>query len=166
MEIVSGRAIVDFDMQLGEQYLVQKVNRLQLYSAGLVMLSLSYGRTEATLFVNLQAWESYKADNLLQLVDPTLQMNFPKDEALRFLKIGLLCVQEMSKLRPRMTRAVEMLAGEVDLKDYHISQPGLVSDFTSIKMGQHQSSDQSTFSRGSGASSTQNRYSSDFGLSL
>ncbi|KAK9920897.1 hypothetical protein M0R45_029435 [Rubus argutus] len=137
LEIVSGRAIVDFDMQLGEQYLVQK------------------------------AWESYKADNLLQLVDPTLQMNFPKDEALRFLKIGLLCVQEMAKLRPRMTRAVEMLAGEVDLKHYHISQPGLVSDFTSIKMGQHQSSDQSTFSRGSGASSTQNRYSSeDFGLSL
>lgn len=75
-------------------------------------------------------------------------------------------MQEMARLRPRMTRAVEMLAGEVDMKNYQISQPGLVSDFTNIKMGQHQSSDQSTFSRGSGASSTQNLYSSDFGLSL
>ncbi|XP_062003769.1 putative serine/threonine-protein kinase isoform X2 [Rosa rugosa] len=136
LEIVSGRAIVDFDMQLGEQFLVQK------------------------------AWESYKADNLLQLVDPILQMNFPKDEALRFLKVGLLCVQEMARLRPRMTRTVEMLAGEIDMKNYQISQPGLVSDFTNIKMGQHQSGDHSTFSRVSAASTTQTRFSSEeFGLS-
>ncbi|XP_004304423.1 PREDICTED: putative serine/threonine-protein kinase [Fragaria vesca subsp. vesca] len=131
LEIVSGRAIVDFDMQLGEQFLVQK------------------------------AWESYKADNLLQLVDPTLHMNFPKDEALRFLKVGLLCVQEMARLRPRMTRTVEMLAGEIEMKDYQISQPGLVSDFTNIKMDQHQSGDQSTFSRGSAASTIQTRFSSE-----
>ncbi|KAL6141972.1 hypothetical protein ACLB2K_060257 [Fragaria x ananassa] len=131
LEIVSGRAIVDFDMQLGEQFLVQK------------------------------AWESYKADNLLQLVDPTLHMNFPKDEALRFLKVGLLCVQEMARLRPRMTRTVEMLAGETEMKDYQISQPGLVSDFTNIKMDQHQSGDQSTFSRGSAASTIQTRFSSE-----
>ncbi|KAL6138588.1 hypothetical protein ACLB2K_063869 [Fragaria x ananassa] len=131
LEIVSGRAIVDFDMQLGEQFLVQK------------------------------AWESYKADNLMQLVDPTLHLNFPKDEALRFLKVGLLCVQEMARLRPRMTRTVEMLAGESEMKDYQISQPGLVSDFTNIKMDQHQSGDQSTFSRGSAASTIQTRFSSE-----
>lgn len=111
--------------------------------------------------MNLQAWESYKADNLLQLVDPTLHMNFPKDEALRFLKVGLLCVQEMARLRPRMTRTVEMLAGETEMKDYQISQPGLVSDFTNIKMDQHQSGDQSTFSRGSAASTIQTRFSSE-----
>ncbi|XP_050384558.1 putative serine/threonine-protein kinase [Argentina anserina] len=131
LEIVSGRAIVNFDMELGEQFLVQK------------------------------AWESYKADKLLQLVDPTLQMNFSKDEALRFLKVGLLCVQEMARLRPRMTRSVEMLAGEIDMKDYQISQPGLISDFTNIKMGRQQSGDNSTFSRGSAASTIQTRFSSD-----
>ncbi|KAM1050793.1 hypothetical protein ACFX2I_032370 [Malus domestica] len=124
LEIVSGRAVVDFDLQLGEQYLVQKV------------------------------WEAHKAGNLAQLVDPTLQMNFPTDEAIQFLKVGLLCVQERANQRPRMSKAVEMLSGDEVLKDSHISQPRHVSDFMDIKMRQENSSDQSTFSKASTASST------------
>ncbi|KAB2622328.1 serine/threonine-protein kinase [Pyrus ussuriensis x Pyrus communis] len=119
LEIVSGRAVVDFDLQLGEQYLVQKV------------------------------WEAHKDGNLAQLVDPTLQMNFPTDEAIRFLKVGLLCVQEKANHRPRMSKAVEMLSGDEVIKDSHISQPGLVSDFMDIKMRQDNSNDLSTFSKAS-----------------
>ncbi|CAL9002328.1 unnamed protein product [Prunus brigantina] len=137
LEIVSGRAVVDFDLEHGEHHLVQK------------------------------AWEAFKAGNLVQLVDPTLQMNFPEDEAIRFLKLGLLCVQEMAKLRPPMSRAVKILSGEVDIKDSQISEPGLVSDIMEIKMGQQQSCDQSTFSKASTASSTQNQSrSEDFVMSL
>lgn len=137
LEIVSGRAVVDFDLEHGEHHLVQK------------------------------AWEAFKAGNLVQLVDPTLQMNFPEDEAIRFLKLGLLCVQEMAKLRPQMSRAVKILSGEVDIKDSQISEPGLVSDIMEIKMGQQQSCDQSTFSKASTATSTQNQSrSEDFVMSF
>ncbi|ONI03083.1 hypothetical protein PRUPE_6G237400 [Prunus persica] len=137
LEIVSGRAVVDFDLEHGEHHLVQK------------------------------AWEAFKAGNLVQLVDPTLQMNFPEDEAVRFLNLGLLCVQEMAKLRPPMSRAVKILSGEVDIKDSQISEPGLISDIMEIKMGQQQSCDQSTFSKASTASSTQNQSrSEDFVMSL
>ncbi|KAI5349848.1 hypothetical protein L3X38_002739 [Prunus dulcis] len=69
------------------------------------------------------------------------------DEAVRFLKLGLLCVQEMAKLRPPMSRAVKILSGEVDIKDSQISEPRLISDIMEIKMGQQQSCDQSTFSK-------------------
>ncbi|KAM2566355.1 hypothetical protein TB2_009295 [Malus domestica] len=137
LEIVSGQAVMDFDMQLGEQYLVQKV------------------------------WEAHMAGTHVQLVDPTLQMNFPSDEAIRFLKVGLLCVQERANHRPRMSRVVEMLSDKEDIKDSHISQPGLVSDFMDIKTRQENSYDHSTFSKASTSSSTQNQYKSeDYVLSL
>ncbi|KAF4382193.1 hypothetical protein CsatB_016962 [Cannabis sativa] len=118
LEIVSGRKVVDFDMEHGEHYLVQK------------------------------AWEAYKGDELIQLVDSVLETNFPEEEAVRFIKIGLLCVQEHARLRPSMATAIKMLANEIELRDVEISQPGLVSDLMSIKMD-HQNLSQSTFSKGS-----------------
>jgi hypothetical protein len=72
-------------------------------------------------------------------VDPTLDKNFPETEAVRFLKVGLLCVQETAKLRPRMVAVVEMLVND-SVKDAKISPPGLVADFMNIRLRQTHSS--------------------------
>ncbi|XP_031284377.1 putative serine/threonine-protein kinase isoform X2 [Pistacia vera] len=106
LEIISGRQVVVFDLEQGEHYLVQK------------------------------AWEVYNAGNLVKLVDPTLQMNYPEEEAFRFFKVGLLCVQENVRLRPTMSEALKMLCNEMDIQDVQISRPGLVADLMDIKLSQ------------------------------
>ncbi|CAN1775778.1 Cold-responsive protein kinase 1, partial [Linum perenne] len=104
MEIISGRSAVDFDVELGEYYLVQK------------------------------AWSTYKTSNLLQLVDSALNMNFPEEEAVRFLKVSLLCVQETAKRRPKMSTVVKMLNNEIKLESFEISEPGHLSDLMGIRL--------------------------------
>ncbi|XP_022742765.1 putative serine/threonine-protein kinase [Durio zibethinus] len=106
LEIISGQTVVNFDLEHGEHYLVQK------------------------------AWEIYRANSLLQLVDPTVRMNYPEEEAVRFIKVGLLCVQETARLRPEMPIALKMLTNDVDIEGVQISQPGLVADLMNIKLGQ------------------------------
>ncbi|WOG91265.1 hypothetical protein DCAR_0310513 [Daucus carota subsp. sativus] len=105
LEIVSGRSVVAFDMERGEQFLVDK------------------------------AWEMYNADELVQLVDPELKGDFLEEEAVRFMKVGLLCVQETSKLRPRMSSVIKMLNNEIKIEQSKISQPGFVADLMDVKVG-------------------------------
>jgi len=66
------------------------------------------------------------------LVDTSLGRDYDAEEACKYLKIGLLCTQEVSKLRPLMSTVVSMLMGEMDVKD-KISRPGLLSEFRSLK---------------------------------
>ncbi|KAJ9175548.1 hypothetical protein P3X46_014094 [Hevea brasiliensis] len=113
LEIVSGRTAVDFDLELGEHYLVEK------------------------------AWEMYKANKLLQLVDPMLNGNFLEAEAVRFLKVALLCVQEKCGLRPNMSKAIKMMRGEINISTVKIAQPGLLTDIMNVKIGQRPQSSQS-----------------------
>ncbi|XP_077225382.1 putative serine/threonine-protein kinase isoform X3 [Tasmannia lanceolata] len=83
-----------------------------------------------------QAWELYKANKLLQMVDPILEGQFPDEEGLRFLKVALLCVQETPRLRPKMSIALKMLSNELDTNEIEILKPGLMTDFMSMKIGQ------------------------------
>ncbi|KAE8733132.1 putative serine/threonine-protein kinase [Hibiscus syriacus] len=98
--------VVDFDLEHGEHYLVQK------------------------------AWEIYRDNRILQLVDPIVGMNYPHEDAIRFIKVGLLCIQEKSRLRPEMSTALKMLSNDVDIERVQVSQPGLVADLMNIKFGQ------------------------------
>lgn len=116
LEIVSGRSVVAFDMERGEQFLVDK------------------------------AWEMYNADELVQLVDPEIKGDFSEEEAVRFMKIGLLCVQEKSKLRPRMSSVIKMLKNEVKIGHSRISQPGFVADLMDVKVGAGHASSSQSFS--------------------
>lgn len=80
----------------------------------------------------LQVWECYEKGELASLVDTSLNGNHDGDEACRYLKIGLLCTQDIPKLRPAMSTVVKMLTGEIDVND-KISKPGLLSEFMSLK---------------------------------
>ncbi|KAA8534352.1 hypothetical protein F0562_031897 [Nyssa sinensis] len=103
-------AAVDFDPELGEHYLVEK------------------------------AWEMYKANKVVQLVDPMLKGNFSATEAVRFLKVGLLCVQEICGLRPKMSTTVKMMCDEININDVQVSQPGLITDIMDVKIGRRTTS--------------------------
>ncbi|XP_004249798.4 putative serine/threonine-protein kinase [Solanum lycopersicum] len=112
LEIISGCPVIAFDIERGEHFLVNK------------------------------AWEMYNSGKLLELVDPILNGEFRDDEAVRFLKIGLLCVQEIASLRPKMSSVFEMLnsANYMELDDINIIQPGILADLGDVKIGQKQSS--------------------------
>lgn len=109
----------------------------------------------------MQAWELYEVNDLLRLLDPTLKPpNFPEEEVIRFLKVGLICVQEMTGQRPKMSAAVKMLANEIDIGDVKITQPGHVDNLMDIKVHQRNTSRNifsKAFTSTSTSSSTSNR---------
>lgn len=82
----------------------------------------------------------YNAKNLVDLVDIVLKGEYPPDEAARFLKIGLLCVQETTKLRPEMSNVVKMLRDGMDAEEVEISWPGIVADLMEVKICKNHSS--------------------------
>ncbi|KAH6762362.1 Protein kinase superfamily protein [Perilla frutescens var. hirtella] len=130
LEIVSGRPVVEYHLQYGEQFLVEK------------------------------AWELYNAKELLILVDCELKGEMSlisEDEALRFLKVGLLCVQEVTRLRPSMSAALKMLNNEIDAQDVEISHPGLISDLMEVKIRPRHSSNFTSSPASSSTGSSQAR---------
>ncbi|KAK9187076.1 hypothetical protein WN944_018466 [Citrus x changshan-huyou] len=105
LQIVTGERAVQFHPELGEYYLVEKV------------------------------WEMYNTNELQHLVDPILYGNFSENEAIRFLKVGLLCVQEKSSFRPCMSMVIAMINGEIYIDDdVKIWEPELINDTIDVKL--------------------------------
>ncbi|XP_076899748.1 putative serine/threonine-protein kinase [Bidens hawaiensis] len=107
LEIITGRSIVEFDIERGEHFLVDK------------------------------AWDMYNCDRLVELVDPVLLKGDDerlRDEAVWFMKVGLLCVQEATKLRPRMSIVIKMLSDETSVEGVTISKPGFLADLMDVKL--------------------------------
>ncbi|KAM0023044.1 putative protein kinase RLK-Pelle-DLSV family [Helianthus debilis subsp. tardiflorus] len=118
LEIISGQSVVNFDMEHGEQFLVDK------------------------------AWGMHNCECLVELVDPVLLKGGDDDDRLRaegvqFMKVGLLCVQEVTKLRPKMSTVIKMLTGDTSVEGVKISQPGFVADLMDVKLNTKKST--STF---------------------
>jgi hypothetical protein len=64
-----------------------------------------------SLLFSLQAIFLQQKGNLMELVDPELGSEFSEEEALRMIKVALLCANASPALRPTMTAAVSMLEG-------------------------------------------------------
>ncbi|KAK9085876.1 hypothetical protein Sjap_026287 [Stephania japonica] len=110
LEIVSGRTNTNTQLPVEEQYLLERQ----------VLL--------------LQTWQLHERNELVILVDTALDGKFDAEEACRFLKIGLLCTQDVPKLRPSMSTVLRMLKGEVYVNDKKITKPGLITDFMDLKV--------------------------------
>jgi hypothetical protein len=81
----------------------------KLYIASCISLIL-------TLNVNLvQAWELWKAGSPFELVDPVLRESCSKDQVLRCIHVGLLCVEDSAVDRPIMSNVISMLTSEAQL---------------------------------------------------
>jgi hypothetical protein len=59
-----------------------------------------------------QTWRLYKAERALEIMDSTLEGSYSWEEGIRVIKIGLLCTQAASLLRPSMSQVVSMLTSE------------------------------------------------------
>ncbi|XP_059666629.1 cold-responsive protein kinase 1-like [Cornus florida] len=119
----------------------QVTRKADIYSFGVLLAEIVSGRcnTNARLPVEEQyllerTWKLYERRELVALIDTSLNGNFDAEEACRFLKISLLCTQDIPKLRPSMSTVVKMLTGERGVDDSKITKPSLISDFTDFKI--------------------------------
>ncbi|KAH6764619.1 hypothetical protein C2S52_013584 [Perilla frutescens var. hirtella] len=90
-----------------------------VYSFGVLMLEIISGKTISSLYGSDHlslleyAWNMWKQERALELVDPVLEIPASSPSAqLRYIQIGLLCVQENPADRPLMSDAVGMLNNE------------------------------------------------------
>ncbi|XP_078432498.1 receptor-like serine/threonine-protein kinase SD1-6 isoform X3 [Wolffia australiana] len=89
-----------------------------VFSFGVLVLEMISGRKNRAIFdsdhrLNLvgDAWNLWKEGKEREIVDSSLGASFPTAEALKCIKIGLLCVQERPEDRPEIETVVLMFGG-------------------------------------------------------
>ncbi|CAM8927221.1 unnamed protein product [Rhodiola kirilowii] len=118
-----------------------------VYSFGALLLQIISGKPIRIVdslgqehYLVEKAWEMYNEDKLPKFVDPKLTGDnlFNEGEAVRILKVGLLCVQERSGLRPIMTKALKLmlLEGGNNVDNLSISRPGYINNINDVKVKQ------------------------------
>ncbi|GMY32647.1 probable LRR receptor-like serine/threonine-protein kinase At1g07650 isoform X2 [Fagus crenata] len=75
---------------------------------------------------------SQQKGNLMDLVDPKLGSDFSKEEAVRMVKVALLCTNPSPTLRPTMSAVVGMLEGQTAVHEL-IMDPSIYADDTRFK---------------------------------
>ncbi|KAA8519597.1 hypothetical protein F0562_013958 [Nyssa sinensis] len=112
-------------------YLTYKAD---VYSFGVVALEIVAGRDNMKYrpdenYVCLLDWALVlqQKGNLMELVDPKLGSDFNEEEAIRMIKVALLCTNPSPALRPTMSAVVSMLEGHVNIQDL-ITDPRIYGD--------------------------------------
>ncbi|KAJ3679351.1 hypothetical protein LUZ60_017362 [Juncus effusus] len=128
---------------LAPEYAIRgQVNRKSdVYSFGVLLLEIVSGRCNTNMrlayddhFLLERTWSSYERGELQKVIDPSLNEDLNLEEACRFLKIGLLCTQDVTKLRPNMPAVVKMLIGESEVDSDKIGRPVVIHDFMQVKL--------------------------------
>ncbi|KAK9084993.1 hypothetical protein Sjap_025404 [Stephania japonica] len=93
-----------------------------VFSFGVLLLKIISGKKNSGFYqedpsMNLikHAWELWRDGRVLELVDPTMGNSFPEQEVVRFIQVGVLCVQENAKDRPTMYNVIFMLGNETPI---------------------------------------------------
>uniref|UniRef100_A0A2P2IUA3 Uncharacterized protein MANES_15G092500 n=1 Tax=Rhizophora mucronata TaxID=61149 RepID=A0A2P2IUA3_RHIMU len=138
----------------------QLTRKADIYSFGVLLLEIVCGRSNTNKRLSLdeqylleRVWQLYRKGELLCLLDTSVDGDYNEEEACRYLKIGLLCIQDKPKIRPSMSTVLKMLMGETDVNDMKISSPGLLSEIMGLKRHQDESDVKNSFltpSAGSG----------------
>ncbi|KAI3718785.1 hypothetical protein L6452_19669 [Arctium lappa] len=102
-----------------------------VFSFGILLLEIISGRKNNSYYlensVNLigHAWDLWKQDKALTLVDSTLGDSFDDREILLCIHVGILCVQESAADRPTMTDVAFMLSNS-ETKLPYPNQPAFI----------------------------------------
>ncbi|KAL6294479.1 hypothetical protein ACE6H2_002621 [Prunus campanulata] len=108
----------------------QLTEKVDVYSFGVLILEIVTGRqnnrsksaeySDSTVTIT---WKHFQAGTTEELYDSNLMLqncnDDVKDEILRVVQIGLLCTQESPSLRPKMSKALQMLTK----KEQHLPAP-------------------------------------------
>ncbi|GKV44293.1 hypothetical protein SLEP1_g51485 [Rubroshorea leprosula] len=108
--------------------------KADVFGFGVVALEIVSGRPNSDnsqdkdkIYLLEWAWTLYESNESLGLVDPTL-VKFDENEALRMIRVGLLCTQASPMMRPPMSRVVAMLAGDIEVSPV-ASKPSYLTDW-------------------------------------
>ncbi|XP_035546398.1 probable LRR receptor-like serine/threonine-protein kinase At1g53440 isoform X2 [Juglans regia] len=114
--------------------------KADVYSFGVVTLEIVAGKSNMKFgpnesYVCLLDWALVlqQKGNLVELVDPKLGSEFNVEEAIRMIKIALLCTNPSLALRPTMSAAVSMLEGQT-VVDEVIMDPSVYGDEYKFKV--------------------------------
>ncbi|THG17409.1 hypothetical protein TEA_029782 [Camellia sinensis var. sinensis] len=94
--------------------------KFDVFSFGVLLLEILSGRRNTSFcndeqFLSLleYAWKLWNEDNIVTLVDPMISYQYFRQDILRCVHVGLLCVQEFSVDRPTISTALSMLMSEI-----------------------------------------------------
>ncbi|XP_021813168.1 probable leucine-rich repeat receptor-like serine/threonine-protein kinase At3g14840, partial [Prunus avium] len=112
-------------------YLTDKAD---VYSFGVVTLEIVAGKSNMKYrpnanFVCLVDWALVlqQKGELLELVDPRLGSDVSEEEAIRMIKVALLCINAAPALRPTMSAVVSVLEGRTAVHEL-VTDPSTYSD--------------------------------------
>uniref|UniRef100_A0A1J3HJX8 Putative cysteine-rich receptor-like protein kinase 31 n=3 Tax=Noccaea caerulescens TaxID=107243 RepID=A0A1J3HJX8_NOCCA len=89
-----------------------------VYSFGVLILEIVCGKKNSSFYqmnddsggnMVTHVWRLWNNESPLDLIDPTIRESYEKDEVIRCIHIGLLCVQETPADRPEMSTIFQML---------------------------------------------------------
>lgn len=104
----------------------QLTEKADIYSYGIVVLEIVSGRKSVDrnlpepIQILLQwVWNQYENNQVLDIVDTTLEGQFPREQVLRVITVALLCTQGPWALRPTMSQIGSMLTNNLEI----VAQP-------------------------------------------
>ncbi|KAK9089540.1 hypothetical protein Scep_028622 [Stephania cephalantha] len=93
-----------------------------VFSFGVLSLEIISGKKNTGFYcedplMNLikHAWELWRDGRPLELVDSAIGTSVPEQEVVKFIQVGILCVQEKANDRPTMSSAFLMLSNETTI---------------------------------------------------
>ncbi|CDP17676.1 unnamed protein product [Coffea canephora] len=91
-----------------------------VYSFGVLLLEIVSGRRNTSFYndeneVSLlgHAWKLWNANEATKLIDAAIVNSGIQTEMLRYIHVGLLCVQQFAKDRPDVSAVLLMLTSEI-----------------------------------------------------
>ncbi|XP_074267429.1 uncharacterized protein LOC141590770 [Silene latifolia] len=98
-------------------------DKSDVYSFGIMLLEIvsgqrnrEYKRTQQKEDLSIQAWRLWTEGRSFEITDPVLINNCSTNDVMRYIQIGLLCIQANAEERPAMTAVVLMLTSSVELQ--------------------------------------------------
>ncbi|CAA7018252.1 unnamed protein product [Microthlaspi erraticum] len=117
-EANTGRVVGTFGY-MSPEYVThgQFSTKSDVYSFGVLILEIVSGKKNSSFYqrngsvCNLvtHVWRLWNSDSPLELIDPVIRESYDKDEVIRCIHIGLLCVQETPADRLEMSTIYQML---------------------------------------------------------